>query len=1610
MAPKSGKGKAHKGKSSDRKKKEVKAVPNVVDITVVTPYDSHVTLRGISTDKLIDVRRLLGSDVETCHFTNYSLSHEIKGHRLGDKVEITSLKPRLLKMVQEDYKNEGEAMGQVRRLMDIVGCTTHFTKRPSTAESRSKKAKAQQSPRSEPPEGRAAESRPSDAVSIISPENDMAALHPMPKLSEFYDFFSFSHLTPPILSVKRCQRKVEAKRDGHYFKLQIKICNGKLIQVAASAKGFYTVGKQSLQSHSLVNLLHQLSQAFANAYDALIKAYLEHNKFGNLPYGFRANCWLAPPTVAESPSSFPSLPTEDENWGGNGGGQGRNGEHDFRLWATEFAILASLPCKTEEERLVRDRKAFLLHSLFVELSIFKAVKAIRVLVDSHCETKVTCVPGSILLESRIGEVSIIVKRDEEDVNFQPCENLFNGEVPESSAGEVNKKNLLKGLTPDENVTVQDMTSLGAVVVKYCGYTATVRVVGDVKKCEIQDIDVDDQPDGGANSLNINSLRYLLHNPSKCEQSEEQLSPSHPKGLECSRSLVRRIIKESICKFEEDNETKDEAPIRWELASSWIQHLQKDSTCNKSDGDENAVKGLGKEFKLLKKREKKQTPLEENQESDSCFESGESPTETELEKLLPHDAFLRLRESDTGLHLKAVDELIKMVHQYYDEVAFPKLITDFASLELSPVDGRTLTDFMHLRGLRVRSLGLVVELAEKLPHIQSLCVHEMVTRAFKHVVKASIASVSISQAPEAIATSLNVLFGTGPTNGNNINDSLSEDYVLKLQWLRAFLLKRFGWKLNGEFPHLRKITILRGLCQKVGFELIPRDYDMDSPEPFRKDDIISMVPVCKHVVCSSADGRTLLEASKVALDKGKLENAVNYGTKALAKMIAVCGPCHRITASAYSLLAVVLYHTGDFNQATIYQQKALDINERELGFDHPDTAKSYGDLSVFYYRLQHNELALKYVNRALFLLHFTCGLSHPNTAATYINVAMMEEGMGNAQVALRYLHEALKCNKRLLGADHIQTAASYHAIAIALSLMEAYSLSVQHEQTTLKILKEKVGPEDIRTQDAAAWLEYFESKVVEQQELTRTGTPKPDASIASKGHLSVPDLLDFISPDHDPKKGQVQKKQRRAKTLQAAVNTQVEANQEHSPLPTIVNNEVEDKVIVERHQKTYETTSPTSIEVSKGDIVASNNMASTNTQFDQEVLLDEGWQEANPKPRSGNKSDTHRFCRRKLDHLKVYVHHPIFSEGREIIQRVAQKMTPKTILADVMPSNKSSKVVTSRVTAAYPHTKKVSKAVSYKQVAMSPPGTILKSTLEEEEKKTEPEFDVLKHALTSSNTSTTDSLGSEMSENREEGKGVGSQLESVSASSEAEDGGDMVSSSENQEKPPKANGTKLSASAPPFKPGSVLGVSQSMVSEPIEFPPIVARVPCGPRSPLYYRGSHSFLGKRSYMKHMNLGSRIMNPNAPEFVPRRAHQMSPSVEDSKTPSESKASVEVPKKPDSRLDKEDLARQILLSFIMKSVQNNSNPGSGSEKNSDSRRLVNSSNPISIDSAIIEVHHGNEDKELAKAEKNVNKNNLGNGEGFVVVARRRRSRQHIGASGGGGLYNQQSVCTSVS
>lgn len=170
-----------------------------------------------------------------------------------------------------------------------------------------------------------------------------------------------------------------------------------------------------------------------------------------------------------------------------------------------------------------------------------------------------------------------------------------------------------------------------------------------------------------------SLRALLSNARDVELSGSQ-SPQYEQGnSESSMCLVRKVIKESLTNLEKSTDAVK--PIRWELGSCWVQHLQKQEApagdkaeTPNEDKAETLVKGLGKQFKSLKKREKKQKDADcsdDTEESNLGQESSvgeqdsqESNTDPELKKLIPEEAFLRLKESGTGLHLKVCSSVLK----------------------------------------------------------------------------------------------------------------------------------------------------------------------------------------------------------------------------------------------------------------------------------------------------------------------------------------------------------------------------------------------------------------------------------------------------------------------------------------------------------------------------------------------------------------------------------------------------------------------------------------------------------------------------------------------------------------------------------------------------------------------------------------------------------------------------------------------------------------------------------------------------------------------------------------------------------------------------------------
>ncbi|KAL3832912.1 hypothetical protein ACJIZ3_007648 [Penstemon smallii] len=500
-------------------------------------------------------------------------------------------------------------------------------------------------------------------------------------------------------------------------------------------------------------------------------------------------------------------------------------------------------------------------------------------------------------------------------------------------------------------------------------------------------------------------------------------------------------------------------------------------------------------------------------------------------------------------IAADEQNVREASLYLKDVVLPKFVQDLSTLEVSPMDGQTLTEALHAHGINVRYIGKVAEGTKHMPHLWDLCSNEIVVRSAKHIVKDILRDTEDHDIGHAISHFLNCLLGKvnvvsakGHTNssqsknlkkvhsGHHASGKSSKGqaksrfggYSRKKHSLYLSITSQNLWSDIQEFAKLKyqfelpedarervkKISVIRNLCQKVGITIAARKFDFDAAAPFQVSDIMNVQPVVKHSIPVCSEAKDLVETGKVQLAEGMLNEAYTLFSEAFAILQQVTGPMHREVATCCRYLAMVLYHAGDMAGAIMQQHKELIINERCLGLDHPDTAHSYGNMALFYHGLNQTELALRHMSRALLLLSLSSGPDHPDVAATFINVAMMYQDIGKMDTALRYLQEALKKNERLLGEEHIQTAVCYHALAIAFNCMGAFKLSHQHEKKTYDILVKQLGEDDSRTKDSQNWMKTFKMRELQMNAQKQKGQTLDAASAKKAIDLlkAHPDLI------------------------------------------------------------------------------------------------------------------------------------------------------------------------------------------------------------------------------------------------------------------------------------------------------------------------------------------------------------------------------------------------------------------------------------------------------------------------------------------------------------------------
>ncbi|MCI20972.1 clustered mitochondria protein-like, partial [Trifolium medium] len=142
---------------------------------------------------------------------------------------------------------------------------------------------------------------------------------------------------------------------------------------------------------------------------------------------------------------------------------------------------------------------------FVDVAIFRAIKAVKHVLE---EPSYSCsVAENDIYSERVGDLSVRVLKDGSVASCKIDSKIDGVEATGVNQKDLVERNLLKGITADENTAAHDTTTLGVAYVRYCGYVVVVKVEGEVDEkvntLSHQNNELFDQPEGGANALNIN---------------------------------------------------------------------------------------------------------------------------------------------------------------------------------------------------------------------------------------------------------------------------------------------------------------------------------------------------------------------------------------------------------------------------------------------------------------------------------------------------------------------------------------------------------------------------------------------------------------------------------------------------------------------------------------------------------------------------------------------------------------------------------------------------------------------------------------------------------------------------------------------------------------------------------------------------------------------------------------------------------------------------------------------------------------------------------------------------------------------------------------------------
>lgn len=1202
----------------------------------VEPFDIQVS----SMEMVQEIHQLLMDREDTCHRTCFSL--QLNATTLDNFAELKSIEGlkegSVIKVVEEPYTMR-EARIHLRHVRDLLksldpsdaynglDCSSLSFLNVVTQGDILEKKKSR-------PES--VDCTPSDSIIPGSSERPLLPLQPQSKEQKGPNCIKV--LTTSGWNPPPGYRKLH----GDLIYLYAVTLEDKRLHITACTRGFYINQSTDEEfnpkpanpnhlSHSLIELLSQVSPSFKRNFTLLQRKRTQRHPFERVATPYQVYSWIAP--MADHP--IDAIRAEDAFSSKLGYEEHIPGQ--TRDWNEELQTTRELPRKNLPERLLRERAIFKVHSDFVAA----AARGAQAVID--------------------GNVMAINPGEESRMQMFIWNNIFFSlgfdvrdhykELGGDAAAYVAPKNDLQGVKVYNSVDQEGLYTLGTVVIDYRGYRVTAQsIIPGILEREQEQSVVYGSIDFGKTVVTHpkylellgkagQQLKVFQHSVLNDKDEEVELCSS----VECKgiigndgRHYILDLLRTfppdvNFLKIEGEELSKEARALgfpvehkhklcclRQELVDAFVEsrymlfikyaafHLQQVGLKKQKVPSE---RGTSIEKEVVKSEEteiagvqvtcvsEKGTEEQQQLNSDEAkkivesitdsITHGEKPDVEESTKEIVRKAAaavgsLKDTEFDIRFNpdvlspgvrhpdglvalerLKKEKQLIKDAADFLITIQIPTFIRDCLDHSSAPLDGSTLIEAVHSRGINVRYLGKIVSMLSKVPQLEYVYVigvSELIVRAAKHLFTNYMQGVEMMGLSAAIAHFLNCFLGSNPTpvatlgadelqtkpskrrnkrrgKQSPLSNNESTDWVHmtpKSLWslLKAELSSYWDWDLTADGIDAaiekymgQKVSLLRAFCQRTGIQIIMREYsyEVKNRNTFFEEDIINVFPVVKHINPRASDAFHFYTTGQQKIQQGFLKEGYELISEALNLLNNVYGAMHPEIAQCLRMLARLNYIMGEHVEALGYQQKAVFMSERVNGIDHPYTITEYTHLALYCFANNQISTALKLLYRARYLTLIVIGENHPEVALLDSNIGLILHAVGEYDLSLRFLEKALALNKKYYGSRSLKVAVSYHLVARTQSCMGDFRSALQNEKETYTIYKLQLGEEHEKTKESSECLRHLTQQAVVLQKkmnelyqgrlgagVPTTGLPLPPIQIQPPSMGSVLDMLNVIN--------------------------------------------------------------------------------------------------------------------------------------------------------------------------------------------------------------------------------------------------------------------------------------------------------------------------------------------------------------------------------------------------------------------------------------------------------------------------------------------------------------------